>query len=76
LSSPVASSACSDGAFHMWQTKSNFVRPNMSIENAFSKGTETGSVVFSVDGRSVLTRSGDDTVKCMVFPNAGLMLLK
>jgi hypothetical protein len=48
----------------------------MSIENAFSKGTETGSIVFSVDGKSVLTRSGDDTVKCTVFPNMGLLSLK
>lgn len=52
-----------DGALHMWQTKSNFVRPSLSIESAHTKGTETGSVVFSVDGRTVLTRGGDDTVK-------------
>ncbi|KAI0082227.1 transcription factor [Panus rudis PR-1116 ss-1] len=55
--------ACLDGAIHMWQTKSNFVRPNMTIEGAHTKGTETGSMVFSVDGRTVLTRGGDDTVK-------------
>ncbi|KAF9480451.1 transcription factor [Pholiota conissans] len=55
--------ACLDGALHMWQTKSNFVRPNMTIENAHVKGSETGSVVFSVDRRTVLTRGGDDTVK-------------
>ncbi|KAH9950519.1 hypothetical protein B0H21DRAFT_881323 [Amylocystis lapponica] len=55
--------ACIDGALHMWQTKSNFVRPSMTIEGAHTKGTESGSVVFSVDGRTVLTRGGDDTVK-------------
>ncbi|TFY59502.1 hypothetical protein EVJ58_g5737 [Rhodofomes roseus] len=55
--------ACWDGALHMWQTKSNFVRPNMTIEGAHTKNTEPGSLVFSVDGRSVLTRGGDDTVK-------------
>ncbi|GJE85943.1 transcription factor, putative [Phanerochaete sordida] len=55
--------ACLDGALHMWQTKSNFVRPSMTIEGAHTKGTETGSLVFSVDGRTVLTRGGDDTVK-------------
>ncbi|CAL1696532.1 unnamed protein product [Somion occarium] len=55
--------ACFDGAIHMWQTKSNFVRPSMTIEGAHTKGTETGSLVFSVDGRTVLTRGGDDTVK-------------
>ena len=35
----------------------------MTIEGAHAKGSETGSVVFSVDGTTVLTRSGDDTVK-------------
>ncbi|KAI0361849.1 transcription factor [Trametes cingulata] len=55
--------ACMDGALHMWQTKSNFVRPSMTIEGAHTKGTETGSLVFSVDGQTVLTRGGDDTVK-------------
>ncbi|KAG6845665.1 hypothetical protein H0H87_005872 [Tephrocybe sp. NHM501043] len=35
----------------------------MSIEGAHGKGTETGSMTFSVDGRTVLTRGGDDTVK-------------
>ncbi|CAA7264705.1 unnamed protein product [Cyclocybe aegerita] len=55
--------ACLDGALHMWQTSSNFVRPNMTIENAHVKGTETGSLVFSVDKQTVLTRGGDDTVK-------------
>ncbi|TCD70036.1 hypothetical protein EIP91_005017, partial [Steccherinum ochraceum] len=54
---------CVDGALHMWQTKSNFVRPSLTIEGAHAKGTETGSLVFSVDGRTVLTRGGDDTVK-------------
>ncbi|KAF8807194.1 WD40 repeat-like protein [Phlegmacium glaucopus] len=55
--------ACLDGALHMWQTNSNFVRPNMTIENAHTKGTETGSLVFSIDKQTVLTRGGDDTVK-------------
>ena len=47
----------------MWQANSNFVRPSMTIEGAHAKGVETASVVFSVDGRTVLTRGGDDTVK-------------
>lgn len=55
--------ACLDGALHMWQASSNFVRPNMTIEGAHTKGTDVGSLVFSVDGRTVLTRGGDETVK-------------
>ncbi|KAH8100556.1 hypothetical protein BXZ70DRAFT_892966, partial [Cristinia sonorae] len=54
---------CFDGALHLWQTKSNFVRPSMSIEGAHMRSTESGSLVFSVDGRTVLTRGGDNTVK-------------
>ncbi|KAH7883907.1 hypothetical protein F5I97DRAFT_1930123 [Phlebopus sp. FC_14] len=57
------SGACLDGALHMWQSSSNFARPNMTVEGAHMKGTETGSVVFSVDNHTVLTRGGDDTVK-------------
>ena len=37
----------------------------MTIENAHVKGTETGSVLFSVDRQTVLTRGGDETVKCV-----------
>jgi len=51
----------------MWQANSNFARPNMTIENAHTKGTETGSLVFSVDRQTVLTRGGDDTVKCSLL---------
>jgi len=51
----------------MWQASSNFVRPNMTVEGAHGKGTETGSMVFSVDGRTMLTRGGDDTVKRMLL---------
>ncbi|KAF9014934.1 transcription factor [Cyathus striatus] len=57
------SGACVDGALHIWQANSNFVRPSMTIEGAHTKNTETGSLVFSVDGRTILTRGGDNTVK-------------
>lgn len=39
----------------------------MTIEGAHTKGTETGSMVFSVDGRTILTRGGDDAVKRKSF---------
>lgn len=35
----------------------------MTIQEAHVKGTETGSLTFSVDGNSILTRGGDHTVK-------------
>ncbi|KAB5594310.1 Transcription factor protein [Ceratobasidium theobromae] len=55
--------ACLDGALHIWNANSNFVRPSLSIEGAHLKDTETGSVAFAMDGYTVLTRGGDDTVK-------------
>jgi len=59
----IAAKACLDGALHMWQSNSNFARPNLTIEGAHTKNSEAGSLVFSIDGRTVLTRGGDDTVK-------------
>ncbi|OCF37033.1 transcription factor [Kwoniella heveanensis BCC8398] len=55
--------ACLDGALHIWNTSSNFARPNYSNETAHAKNTETTGVVFARDGRRVATRGGDDTVK-------------
>ncbi|KAF8649900.1 hypothetical protein AX16_005659 [Volvariella volvacea WC 439] len=55
--------ACQDGALHMWQASSNFVRPSMTIEGAHKKGTVVGSMTFSVDGRTLMTRGEDETVK-------------
>ena len=36
----------------------------MTVENAHVKNTETGSLLFSVDDKTILSRGGDDTVKC------------
>ena len=60
---PQISLACLDGTLHLWKTNSNFVRPDMTIQEAHAKQTETGSLTFSVDGSTILTRGGDDTVK-------------
>jgi len=55
--------ACLDGSLHLWKTNSNFVRPDITTQDAHVKGTETGSLSFSVDGNTILTRGGDHTVK-------------
>lgn len=55
--------ACLDGTLNLWPTSSNFVRPSHTVYDAHVKGTETGSVVFSVDGRTVLSRGNDDFAK-------------
>ena len=52
-----------DGTFHVWSTSGNFARPSLTNEGAHVKGSETSCVTFSIDGRTVLTRGGDDTVK-------------
>ncbi|CDZ96257.1 Uncharacterized conserved protein, contains WD40 repeat [Phaffia rhodozyma] len=52
-----------DGTLHIWSTSGNFARPNMTNETAHIKGSETSSICFSIDGRTVITRGGDDTVK-------------
>ncbi|RXW24743.1 hypothetical protein EST38_g1124 [Candolleomyces aberdarensis] len=63
--SPDAALIGADGAIHLWQTQSNFVRPHRTIEGAHVKGSETGSLVFSLDGHTIMTRGGpgDDTLK-------------
>ncbi|KZT58448.1 WD40 repeat-like protein [Calocera cornea HHB12733] len=55
--------ACTDGTLHLWNSKSNFVRPNLSAEDAHEKGTETGGCAFAVDGWGFVSRGGDGTVK-------------
>ena len=45
------------------------MRPSMTVEAAHIKDTEPGSIVFSIDGRTVLTRGGDDTVKRVYYLN-------
>ena len=53
-----------DGTLHIWSTSGTYARPSSTIENAHTKGTETGSVVFSHDCHTLLSRGGDGTVKC------------
>ncbi|GAA5799309.1 hypothetical protein HPULCUR_004720 [Helicostylum pulchrum] len=55
--------AYQDGTIQVWDTKGNHLRPAIPIPDAHQKGTETSSIVFSRDGRTLVSRGGDDTVK-------------
>ncbi len=66
--------ASEDGGFHLWSTTSNYVRPSLTKADAHVKYTETSGITFSRDGRQVVTRGGDDTVK-RKFGRAELHLL-
>ncbi|KAG8993420.1 hypothetical protein FRB90_000711 [Tulasnella sp. 427] len=55
--------ACLDGTLNIWGSNSNFVRPSHTAENAHEKGREVGSVVFSVDGHTVVSRGMDEYTK-------------
>ena len=56
--------AAQDGTINVWATNSNFARPNATAMDAHTKGTETSGLTFSSDSRTLLSRGGDDTVKC------------
>jgi len=54
---------CSDGSLQMWQARGPFARPDQMIRDAHTPGTEASSIQFSLDGFTMLTRGGDDTLK-------------
>jgi WD repeat-containing protein 70 len=56
--------ASTDGAVNLWGTSGPLNRPSVTIENAHARQSETSGIVFSQDGNHVVTRGGDDTVKC------------
>ncbi|KAI9320545.1 WD40-repeat-containing domain protein [Dichotomocladium elegans] len=55
--------AFQDGTINMWAADGPFVRPSITIADAHQKYTETSSLVFSRDDRTLVSRGGDDTVK-------------
>ncbi|EKC97604.1 transcription factor [Trichosporon asahii var. asahii CBS 8904] len=57
-------SCCLDGTIHVWKTASNLARPDRSSETAHEKGQEITGVAFSPDGKKLVSRSMDETVKC------------
>lgn len=60
---PCLLTACLDGTLNIWGSNSNFVRPSHTAENAHEKGKEVGSVAFSVDGHTVVSRGMDEYTK-------------
>lgn len=54
--------AAYDGTLTMWSGKS-FSRPSAEIRQAHTPETWTSGLAVSPDGRTVVTRGGDDTIK-------------
>ncbi|KAF7531241.1 hypothetical protein G7054_g9065 [Neopestalotiopsis clavispora] len=56
-------SAALDGSLVMWSGNGPFTRPAAEIREAHKPNTWTGGVDISSDGRMVVTRGGDNTIK-------------
>jgi WD40 repeat protein len=52
-----------DGSLQIYRTSGSFNRPELVCWNAHQPGTETSSVKYSMDGDTIVTRGGDDTLK-------------
>ena len=55
--------AALDGSLVMWDGDGPFARPAAEIREAHKRDTWTGGIDVSSDGRTVVTRGGDDTIK-------------
>ena len=55
--------AAFDGSIVMWEGEGPHHRPTAEIRDAHIKDTWTGGLDISPDGRLVVTRGGDDTIK-------------
>lgn len=56
-------SAAVDGSLVLWNGNGPFMRPSAEIRQAHVPGTWTGGIDLSSDGRMIVTRGGDDTIK-------------
>lgn len=61
--SNVLVAAALDGSLAMWSGEGPYHRPAADIRDAHTRDTWTGGVDISADGRLVVTRGGDDTIK-------------
>ncbi|KAL1297642.1 hypothetical protein AAFC00_006199 [Neodothiora populina] len=60
---PILVAAAYDGSIVMWEGDGPYHRPTAEIRDAHAKDTWTGGIDISPDGRLVVTRGGDDTIK-------------
>ena len=56
-------SAALDGSLVMWNGEGPYSRPAGEVKDAHAKATWTSGLDISADGRLVVTRGGDDTIK-------------
>ncbi|KAI7676083.1 WD repeat protein, partial [Hortaea werneckii] len=61
--SNVLVSAALDGSLVMWSGEGPFSRPAAQVRDAHAANTWTGGLDISADGRLVVTKGGDDTIK-------------
>ncbi|KAL9111120.1 MAG: hypothetical protein Q9227_004383 [Pyrenula ochraceoflavens] len=55
--------AALDGSLLLWSGEGPYTRPSSEIQNAHEKNTWTSGLDISPDGRLVVSRGGDDTIK-------------
>ncbi|SZF05370.1 unnamed protein product [Blumeria hordei] len=61
--SNILAAAAVDGSLAMWSGNGPFTRPAAEIRKAHETGTWTGGIDISSDGRTIVTRGGDDLIK-------------
>lgn len=59
----ILAAAALDGSLVMWSGTGPYTRPSGEIRNAHTKDTWTSGLDISPDGRLIVTRGGDDTIK-------------
>jgi WD40 repeat protein len=61
--SNVLVAAALDGSLMMWSGNGPFTRPAAEVRDAHTRDTWTSGIDISSDGRLVITKGGDDTIK-------------
>lgn len=61
--SNVLVAAALDGSLLMWSGNGPYTRPSAEVRDAHTRDTWTSGIGISSDGRLVITKGGDDTIK-------------